>query len=113
MLLCSYIRPQYRSYSDMHCSVTMESAMMSTMNRSMSRAKRSLVYLAVTAAAIASFLSIQTCGEQLAGRPEPTTTTASAGVRASPDTLLHVLLALALVILVARVTAMALARIDQ
>lgn len=79
----------------------------------MSRAKRSLVYLVVTGAAIASFMSIRTCGEQLAGRPEPTTITASADLRSSPDTLLHVLLALVVVIVVARVTAMALARLHQ
>jgi Kef-type K+ transport system membrane component KefB len=79
----------------------------------MSRAIRPIVYLIVTAAALAAFLAIRSCGNDLKVTTAIAPEAAASGLRAAPDTLLHVLLALVLVILVARVTAMALGRLRQ
>jgi hypothetical protein len=78
----------------------------------MSRTRNSLVYLGLTGAAVAAFLAIRTCGEGLATRPDdPASGPATA--QTSPDTLLHVLLALVVIILVARVMAVVLGRLGQ
>jgi Kef-type K+ transport system membrane component KefB len=76
------------------------------------RLKNSLLYAAVTGAAVGAFLAIRACGEQL---PVPAGAGAApvASPRVSPDALFHVLLALVAVILVARVTAVALRRFGQ
>jgi Kef-type K+ transport system membrane component KefB len=66
----------------------------------------------VTAAALAAFMAVRACGENLR-TTDATSPEIGSGLKTSPDTLLHVLLALVLVILVARVTAMALGRLRQ
>jgi hypothetical protein len=78
----------------------------------MRRLKIPLIYIAVTGAAVMALLSIRACGEQLP--PPPPVTQASAGaLRMSPDALFHVLLALAAVIVVARITTLGLRRFHQ
>jgi Kef-type K+ transport system membrane component KefB len=78
----------------------------------MSRTRNSLVYLGLTGAAVAAFLAIRTCGEGLATRPDAPASDLATG-RTSSDTLLHVLLALVVIILVARVMAVVLGRLGQ
>src|SRR5262245_26766966 len=79
----------------------------------MSRARKSFAYLGLTGAAVAAFLSIRACGEGLAtGADGPASGLAAPG-RTPPDTLLHVLLALVVIILVARVMAVVLGRLGQ
>ena len=77
-----------------------------------SGARRPLVYLLLTGAAVAVFLAIRDCGEGLSPRHDAATV-GPASPGASPDTLLHVLLALVVVILAARVTSMVLGRMKQ
>ena len=80
--------------------------------RPVRRLKYPLLYVLVTAGAIAVFLAIRACGEQLPappGGPAP----GPASLRASPDTLFHVLLALVAVIVVARATGLVLRRLGQ
>jgi Kef-type K+ transport system membrane component KefB len=78
----------------------------------MARAKLPLLYIAVTGAAVAAFLAIRELGEELPV-PPPAATPAAGALRVSPDTLFHVLLALAAVIVVARITSLALRRFGQ
>jgi len=78
----------------------------------MRRLKLPLIYVAVTGAAIAALLAIRACGEQL---PPPVAAprTTAPGMRVSPDALFHVLLALAAVIILARLTTLVLRRFHQ
>ena len=81
--------------------------------RPVRRLKNPLLYTLATAGAVVVFLAVRACGEQLpvppAGGPAP----GPASLRASPDTLFHVLLALAAVIVAARVTSLVLRRFGQ
>lgn len=76
-----------------------------------------MLYLLATGAALLSFLSIRACGDGLqAPVPVSVNDVATAGatsLKPPGDTLLHLLLALLVVILVARVAAMLLARVNQ
>lgn len=78
----------------------------------MRRWKIPLLYVAVTGAAVAALLAIRAYGEQLPP-PPPATRATAARLRVSPDALFHVLLALAAVIVVARITTLALRRFQQ
>lgn len=82
------------------------------MSSPMSQVRRPLVYLALSGAAVALFMSIRTCGEGLAGRADQPPTARSASLTSS-NTLLHVLLALVVVIALARVAALVLGRLKQ
>ena len=75
--------------------------------------KKPLLYAVVTAAAVAAFLAIRACGDQLPVLPRAGAASVPASPRVSPDTLFHVLLALAAVILVARLTGTLLRRFGQ
>ena len=78
----------------------------------MRRLKIPLLYLGVTGAALAGFLAIRAQGEHLPppAAPPPAGTGA---LRVSPDTLFHVLLALASVIVLARLVTLVLRRFGQ
>src|SRR4051812_19104450 len=77
------------------------------------RLKNPLLYALVTGAAVAVSLAIRACGAQLPVRPGGGPAPGPASLRASPDALFHVLLALVAVIVVARVTALVLRRFGQ
>jgi Kef-type K+ transport system membrane component KefB len=79
----------------------------------MLQARRPLVYLVATGAAVAVFFSIRTCGEELRAPAVQSVTPGTTRLQASTDTVLHLLLALLVVILVARVAAMLLAKAKQ
>jgi Kef-type K+ transport system membrane component KefB len=81
-------------------------------HRPVRRLKNPLLYLGVTVAAVAAFLAIRARGEQIQ-LPPGASRLASPDLRASPDTLFHVLLALVAVIVVARLTGMLLRRFGQ
>lgn len=78
----------------------------------MHRLKLPLLYVAVTGAALAGFLLIRAHGEALPPPPAPPPS-ATGALRVSPDTLFHVLLALAAVIVVARLVTLVLRRLGQ
>jgi hypothetical protein len=77
----------------------------------MHRLKIPLLYVGVTGAAVAGFLAIRARGEALPPAASPSAGTGA--LRVSPDTLFHVLLALAAVIVVARLVTLVLRRFGQ
>src|SRR4051794_25171497 len=81
--------------------------------RMLFQARRPIVYLAATGAALAAFMSVRACGESLEAPMTHADRIAATTMRTSPHALLHVLLALAVVILVARIAAIALGRLNQ
>jgi Kef-type K+ transport system membrane component KefB len=79
----------------------------------MTYARRPILYLAATGATLASFMAIRACGEGLQAPMQQATAIGPANAPASPSSLFHVLLALAVVILVARAAAILLGRVGQ
>jgi Kef-type K+ transport system membrane component KefB len=79
----------------------------------MSQARRSIVYLAVFGVSVAAFMAIRAFGEHIHATPDATAKGTSTALQPAPDVLLHLLLALAVVILTARLAALLLARINQ
>lgn len=79
----------------------------------MLQARRPILYVIITGAAVATFLSIRACGDGLQAPVNHAAKTGATTLKASPHTLLHLLLALATVILVARIAAVVLARVNQ
>lgn len=71
------------------------------------------IYLVMTGGAVVAFMLIRVAGDQLSVPPAVTSTPATVGPRGSPDTLLHVLMALVVVILAARATGLVLRRFGQ
>ena len=78
----------------------------------MHRLKIPLLYVGVTGAAVAGFLAIRARGEALP-LPAASPSAGTGALRVSPDTLFHVLLALAAVIVVARLVTLVLRRFGQ
>jgi hypothetical protein len=78
----------------------------------MHRLKIPLLYVGVTGAAVAGFLAIRARGEALPP-PAASPSAGTGALRVSPDTLFHVLLALAAVIVVARLVTLVLRRFGQ
>lgn len=80
----------------------------------MYRLTKPVIYIVcLTGATIAGFLAIRACGDDLTAAPDATPRLGSTGLRVSPDTLFHVLLALAAVILAARAIGLVLRRLGQ
>jgi Kef-type K+ transport system membrane component KefB len=76
-------------------------------------ARRPVIYMLVSAAAVATFLSIRACGNDLHAPEAAAPRIASATITTTGDMLLHILLALLVVIVVARVAALVLGRWRQ
>jgi Kef-type K+ transport system membrane component KefB len=79
----------------------------------MQRLKTVVIYLLLIGATIAAFLVIRAFGDRLSAASDPTPAIGSTSLRVSPDTLFHVLLALAAVILAARAVALVLRQLGQ
>ena len=79
----------------------------------MDYARRPILYLAATGAAFASFMAIRACGESLRAPAHVATEIGRTNPPAAPAGLFHVLLALAVIIVVARAAAMLLGRVNQ
>jgi Kef-type K+ transport system membrane component KefB len=79
----------------------------------MAYARRPILYLVATGAAVVSFMAIRACGEELHAPMQHATEISRTSTSSSPSSLFHVLLALAVVIVVARAAAMLLGRLGQ
>jgi Kef-type K+ transport system membrane component KefB len=79
----------------------------------MAYARRPMLYLAATGAAVGLFMAIRACGEGLDAPTQHATEIGPASGPASSSSLFHILLALAVVIVVARAAAIVLSRMGQ